>query len=309
MSHLSSSELVGLLSHPNGWSRDTAQRLLVEKGDSSVVPALETLAQGSADARIKMHALWTLEGLGRTSVRLIQASLKDPHPQVRRTALRLSEPVLLETADLKPSATRNQVLKALINGSTEVRVQAALSLGTLKNHREVQTVMQEMHETTGSEWVKQALALGLGLMDPQTNTVNVAQLSGLTADEKKRFAAGKEIYMMACAACHQPHGLGQEGLAPPLSGSEWVAGNPERIIRIVLHGLRGPIKVKDQTFQLEMPTMGILEDEQISQVLTYIRHEWGHTFSPVDAATVKKLRSQHATREEAWTETELLRLK
>jgi glucose/arabinose dehydrogenase/mono/diheme cytochrome c family protein len=309
MSGLSAAELVALLSHPNGWSRDTAQRLLVERGDSSVVPALESLARGSADVRAKLHALWTLEGLGRVSASLVQASLKDPHPQVHRTALRLSEPVLRETADLKPSATRSQVVNALLNGSTEVRVQAALSLGTLKNHKEVQTVMTEMHETTGSEWVKQALALGLGLMDPQTNTVNVAQLSGLTADEKKRFAAGKEIYMMACAACHQPHGLGQEGLAPPLSGSEWVAGSPDRLVRVVLHGLRGPIKVKGQTYQLEMPTMGILEDEQISQVLTYIRHEWGHTFSPVDAAAVKKIRDQHGTREEAWTETELLRFK
>lgn len=309
LSKLGSAELVKVLGHPNGWWRDTAQRLLVEKGDTSVVPALEALALGGSDPRARLHALWTLEGLGRPSAELVRRVLNDPHPQIRRTALRLAEPILMETAELKPSALRSQVYKVLANGSTEVRVQAALSLGVLKNHKETQTVMQELHESTGSEWVKQALALGLGLLDPQTNTVNVAQLSGLSADEKKRFAAGKEIYTMACAACHQPHGLGQEGLAPPLSGSEWVAGSPNRLIRIVLHGVRGPIKVKDQTFQLEMPTLGILEDEQIAQVLTYVRHEWGHSFSPVDTAHVKAIRAETSTREEAWTETELLRVR
>ncbi|HKS37843.1 MAG TPA: c-type cytochrome, partial [Verrucomicrobiae bacterium] len=66
----------------------------------------------------------------------------------------------------------------------------------------------------------------------------------LTSEQQKRFEQGKELYLISCAACHQTHGLGQEGLAPPLVDAEWPVGPPERLVRIVLHGLRGPVQVK-----------------------------------------------------------------
>ena len=116
------------------------------------------------------------------------------------------------------------------------------------------------------------------------------------------------MYEATCIACHQPHGLGQDGLAPPLVGSEWVAGSDQRLARIVLHGVRGPIKVKKQTYELDMPSLGILDDDQIAGILTYVRREWGHGFAPVDPATVKKVRDETAKREDAWTEAELLKI-
>jgi mono/diheme cytochrome c family protein len=57
-----------------------------------------------------------------------------------------------------------------------------------------------------------------------------------------------------------------------------------------------------------MPALGILDDEQIASALTYVRREWGHTFDPVDPAMVKKVRDETATREDAWTEADLLRI-
>jgi mono/diheme cytochrome c family protein len=102
--------------------------------------------------------------------------------------------------------------------------------------------------------------------------------------------------------------MGQEGLAPGLVGTDWVAASPERLIRIILHGLRGPIKVKDQTYELDMPSLGVLDDEQIAAVLTYVRREWGHTYSAVTPGLVKKVREETAKREDAWTEPELLKI-
>lgn len=305
----SSATLVDTLSHPNGWWRDTAQRLLVERGDTSVVPALRTLALKAPEARVKLHALWTLEGMNQVSQDLALQALRDPHPKVQIAALRVSEPLLTSNNE----ELRKRLLPALSNtlwtASTEVRVQAALSLGLVRTNASANTWLRETFDTSGSEYVKQAAALSLGLLDPQTNTVSAAQLSGLTSSELQRFKAGKELYLAACAACHQPHGLGQEGLAPPLSGSEWVAGSPDRLSRIVLHGVRGPIRVKGQNFQLEMPPLGVFNDEQLSQVLTYIRREWGHSYSPIDAAAVKAVRDATAQREQAWTESELLLVK
>ena len=87
-----------------------------------------------------------------------------------------------------------------------------------------------------------------------------------------------------------------------------MASSPERLIRIVLHGLRGPIKVKDQTYEMDMPALGVLDDDQIASALTYTRRNWGHTYSAVTPAMVKKVRQETEKREEGWTEAELLKI-
>jgi mono/diheme cytochrome c family protein len=138
---------------------------------------------------------------------------------------------------------------------------------------------------------------------------NEPQVTPLTVEEKQRFDAGQAQYVVICGACHQPTGLGQEGLAPPLVDSEWANGSPERIVRIVLNGLRGKVNVKGKTWELEMPQLNILPDEDIANLLTYIRREWGHTASPVAPEFVAKIRAATSQRESAWTEPELLRVK
>jgi len=136
-----------------------------------------------------------------------------------------------------------------------------------------------------------------------------ATVRPLTAAEKEQFELGKQTYLLTCAACHQPHGLGQEGLAPPLVDSDWVTGSEKRLASIVLQGLRGPINVNGKQFSLEMPPLGILEDQQIAAILTYVRREWNHTASPVTTEFVTKTRAESASREEPWTEADLLKLK
>lgn len=131
----------------------------------------------------------------------------------------------------------------------------------------------------------------------------------LTAQEQERFELGKQLFEAACAACHQTHGYGMEGLAPPLVDSEWVAGPPSRIARIILHGLRGPVTVKGRKYDMDMPSLGSFEDEQIAAIMTYIRREWEHTYSPVDAKFVNGVRKETGKREESWTEAELKKIK
>ncbi|HUS37090.1 MAG TPA: c-type cytochrome, partial [Verrucomicrobiae bacterium] len=131
----------------------------------------------------------------------------------------------------------------------------------------------------------------------------------LTDAEKELFELGKQIYTLTCAACHQPHGLGQEGLAPPLVDSDWVTGSDKRLARIILQGLRGPITVNGKQISLEMPPLNILEDQQIAGIMTYVRREWNHTASPVTPDFVKKTREETAEREEPWNEADLLKIK
>ena len=130
----------------------------------------------------------------------------------------------------------------------------------------------------------------------------------LTAVEKERFEQGQELYLMTCGACHQPHGLGQEGLAPPLLDSDWVVGAASRLARIALQGVRGTINVKGKNYELDMPPLGVLNDDQIAQVLTYIRREWNHGADPITPEFVQQARKDTAQRQDAWTEKELLKI-
>jgi mono/diheme cytochrome c family protein/glucose/arabinose dehydrogenase len=127
----------------------------------------------------------------------------------------------------------------------------------------------------------------------------------LTEAQTVLFEKGKITYATLCAACHQPHGFGLDGLAPPLVDSEWVLGKPEVLARIIMHGLAGPVKVSGRTYNLAMPPLPQLTDEDIASVLTYLRREWEHNGSPVETKAVTAIRDQNKGRMMMWTEEEL----
>ncbi len=111
----------------------------------------------------------------------------------------------------------------------------------------------------------------------------------------KMAAMGKDVFTKTCSLCHQLNGLGQEGKAPPLVGSEWVlAPSADRIARIPLWGLSGPINVKGQEWNLTMtPFADNFDDEHIAAVLTYIRTKLGDNHaSAVPVALIKAARAE-----------------
>lgn len=132
-----------------------------------------------------------------------------------------------------------------------------------------------------------------------------------------QISSGKEIYMKAapggglCFTCHQPNGLGITGQFPPLAGSDWVLGEKERLIKISIHGLMGEIEVNGVKYNNVMAPPGIppgsLTDQQIADVLTYIRNEWGNSASAVSPEEVATIRSSVKDRApmQMWTVAEL----
>lgn len=95
-------------------------------------------------------------------------------------------------------------------------------------------------------------------------------------------AKGREIFMKICVICHQRDGEGKDGVAPPLVGSEWVlAPGGGRLARIVLNGLKGPIRVRGRTWNLVMPPWREnLNDDQVAVVLSYVRSALGNNHAP-----------------------------
>jgi mono/diheme cytochrome c family protein len=137
---------------------------------------------------------------------------------------------------------------------------------------------------------------------------NVQPSTGGAADLIRK---GRVVYGNVCSGCHQGSGMGAAGQFPPLVGSEWVLDEgPNRIIRIVLHGLQGPITVAGKPYNGAMVGFGpVLSDDDIAAVLTYIKNskEWGQeTGEMVTPEQVKAVREATAGRSNPWTGPEIL---
>ena len=155
-----------------------------------------------------------------------------------------------------------------------------------------------------------------GMFDPRVYNENSLPPSGETVVAKiDPLVLGKKQYDAICIACHQANGLGLPGTFPPLAGSEWVSGSNERLIRLVVYGMTGPVKVKGVVYSAApMPTIGKvansaynLSDDKVAAVLTYIRHEWGNTGAPITTEQVAAVRAKEGDRK-PYTEEELLKL-
>jgi mono/diheme cytochrome c family protein len=154
-----------------------------------------------------------------------------------------------------------------------------------------------------------ALVVSVGVMSAAS--VASAQAAKKSASAKPAAAPdGSKIFATTCVVCHQLDGLGKEQLYPPLAGSEWVQGDENKLVRIILGGLTGPVDVAGEPFNSAMPGWGpVLEDKDIAAVATYIRSSWGNKAAPITAAKVTAIRSATASRKEPWTVAELAGVK
>jgi nitrite reductase (NO-forming) len=107
-----------------------------------------------------------------------------------------------------------------------------------------------------------------------------------------QMAAGGALYKTYCIGCHQGEGQGQPGVFPPLAKSDYLMADRSRAIETVLNGQSGPIQVNGETFNGVMPPMGHLKDDDIANILTYVRNSWGNQEDPVSAADVAGVRAK-----------------
>jgi len=115
-------------------------------------------------------------------------------------------------------------------------------------------------------------------------------------ERNKAASAGEKLYNTYCQACHQSDGNGDDNHFPPLSGSEWVRGDKQKLIKIVLEGLDGAIQVKGKSYNGVMPKNNFLTDAQVAEILTYIRRNFGNNESDIRIEEVKKMRKEHLPR-------------
>ncbi|MBI3280136.1 MAG: cytochrome c [Acidobacteria bacterium] len=117
---------------------------------------------------------------------------------------------------------------------------------------------------------------------------------------------GRMQFQSYCAACHAPEAQ-EADAAPPLEGSPWVTGEAGRLIKIVLHGVRGPIEVQGKIYDREMPGFGqVLSDTDVAALLSFVRKRFGGLSEPITPAAVSRVRAANAGRVDYWSVQELL---
>lgn len=117
----------------------------------------------------------------------------------------------------------------------------------------------------------------------------------LTKNEPKEASevllAGKKVYDSYCLPCHMSNGKGAPGMNPPLVGTKWVLGDKERLIKVVLQGLSEPVEIKGEIYQNVMASHAFLSDQQIADVLTFVRKSFGNNASNIEVEEVTKVRT------------------
>lgn len=107
---------------------------------------------------------------------------------------------------------------------------------------------------------------------------------------RERPVPGGKLYSTYCASCHQRDGKGDGQRFPPLAGSDWVTGDKQRLVRTVVHGLSGPVSIGGVTYNNVMPGFSFLRDQDLSELLTHIRSQFGNQASSVTKEEVAKYR-------------------
>ncbi len=297
----SAEQLVHHLESPNGWWRENAQKLLVIRADTSVAAPLREMVLKSSNHLARIHALWTLDGLKALDQQTLLAALKDSDAKVRRTAVwisdgakwKMDETVFAALSDMKDDA------------NAEVRFQLALNMRFDKSES-AKGLMADLLQRYPADILAVSQQRYTERLADRARAEKEAAL--LAIADQKLVRRGATIFKEFCASCHGADGKGLNigggaAAAPSLAGNPDVNGNPDKLIKILLHGLTGPIDGK--TYTNMMPPLGVNDDEYIASVLSYIRNDLGNKARAVRPDRVKRVREQTADRNKPWTKEEL----
>ncbi len=246
------------------------------------------------DALIEHHqleGLWTSWGIDQVDVPLLRQLLQAKDYRVRAAAVRV-----LRYNGHRVSDQAALLLSAASDVHGRVRLEA-VNAGSWLGKEDGLKILTEARKKEVDSWLKgpfDAVEAYLSKLKIEINAKPIVTTT-LTGDAKRLYELGAEVYRREahCITCHQPDGKGLPAAQfPPIAKSRWVEGSPERLIRLTLHGLLGPIEVNGTQYQGLVPMTGFkgLSDDEIAGVLTYVRNSFGNQASPILPAQVKSTR-------------------
>ncbi|MXV17657.1 DUF7133 domain-containing protein [Hufsiella ginkgonis] len=329
-------QLVALLGDANGWVRDRAQQMLVDGKSPLAIPALREALKSNDNQFRVMHALWTLEGLHALRTAEVLTALNSPEWPVQMQALSVIPSVVTKiSAPLYLAALQKLELKKEVNTAPYIAFacNAIRPFNQVAADKLLQTLVKSY---PANGFVADAVISNLQDREaafrremtrvvPDTTGIFYAHLGRLMRSIEnarrnhdpvllqKEFPRGAAIFSSTCQTCHGADANGIKSLAPPLNKSEWVNGDKDKLLSIVLFGLTGPVMVNSHLYQApeitaDMPGIGNnkeFSDQDIAQLLSYIRRSWQNNASRITAKDVADARTRLKGREKAFTMKEL----
>jgi mono/diheme cytochrome c family protein/glucose/arabinose dehydrogenase len=254
-------------------------------------------AGDAASERLRLEGLWVSWGIGRLDAALLRSLLQAKDHRVRAAAVR----VLRYASDEVPDAAA-LLAKAAADPHGRVRLEA-VTASTWMTPEVTRAVLAEARRQPVDNWLRPVVeAAETYLKGGAVAEAPAAKVStDLKGEEARLYELGAEVYRREahCVTCHQADGLGLPAAQfPPLAKSIWVTGRPERLIRLTLHGLMGPIEVNGVKYPGQVPMTAFkgLSDREIAGVLTYVRNSFGNRASGITPEQVAKERA--ATRDQ-----------
>jgi mono/diheme cytochrome c family protein len=328
-------ELIKLFDHPNGWIREKAQQLYIDHFKEAS-PLLREYADKVDKPVTALLALWTLAEYNALKPGQLKPLLSHQHPAVRQAALSMlpeimtkenyNQPIFNEAYELlKNDSVAAPLVVFIANKVAQFDKRKANAILTdavrlYPNNRFVADAVLSNLQDKEHAFQKTVAAL-----QKDTATTIHRQLNKLIAalEQSKndaslkamasKYPRGMNIYKNICQTCHGADGNGMTSLAPPLNRSDWVTGDKDRLAAIILYGLTGPVQVNGRNYKSpevldEMPGIASndeLNDEDIAQLINFIRNAWSNKAEEVKASDVERVRRKYAGRQKSFTADEL----
>ena len=298
---------------PEYRTRYRTRRELRDRKTEEVLAGVKTWVAklNKQDPKLEHHqleALWVTAGTGKVDQQLLEQLLKAKDYRVRSAAVRILRN--------EGSHIANQVKllqKMAADAHPRVRLEAIVAASWLPKEQGL-PVITKAGKSPLDDWMKPpydwTLARFKGNEEVKANEKEVHIPAGIN---RETFLAGKAVYMREglCVTCHQENGKGLEVSAfPPLTPNEWIAGDEDRLIKLVLKGLQGPMEVNGKKYPGQVPMMAfgrMLKDDEIAAVLTYVRNSFGNKSPAVSIEKVKAVRQATNNKEGFYTVEELLK--
>ncbi len=306
--------LIKNLGSPIGEVRDLSQAELIFR-KIAPAPLTAALAQKGDDKISCIHLIWTLEGLGALSAEHLIPLLSTSEDDELLSSLLYAALSLPESELLKLTSTISKIPAK----PTTLPYQARI-LASTRSSEAQEALVTLLQENSKVDFLMEAAVSGLSSNAALFAEVNNGRFSEKNFDqwvtESKKgpqkkvdpesllkgkhlisFKRGKELYdtRAACIGCHGADGAGLENLGPQLDKSDWVTHSPERLIKVLLHGLTGPIQINGKEFKplAFMPGLAqnpSIKDQDIADIATYIRAAWSNRAPQITVSEVSRIR-------------------
>ena len=305
------SQLLKNLELPELRTRYRTRRELRGRDSEVVTEEAVKWAKGKTD-RLKLEALWVTWGAGNIDQNLLKELLISKDHRIRSAAANVLR------FNLSKLKNPNELLSKVASDEHErVRMTAAVTASYLPRRQGIE-ILNMTEKTEANEVYKQTYEYAREVLNRKPAEVDVRERKITAPDylsdtEKKLFVDGSEIYAREghCITCHQGNGRGlPDSGFPPLAGTRWVTGNSERLVKLTLKGLMGPIEVLGKKYPGQVPMTPfehMLKDDEIAAVLTYVRNSFGNKADPIRPEKVAEIREKNSDKFGLYSPDELLR--